>query len=85
MVKRPKKIGIWISIGKQPPTGLIPYSLYSFITSEFIRVGSSLYFSRSSWILGESADMRRIEAVALLCRGQSDSFTIVVSARMAAA
>ena len=35
------------------------------MTSWFIRVGSSLYFSFSSCIFGASRDMRRIDLLAL--------------------
>ena len=56
--KKAKKMGICASIGRQPPTGEMPYSRYSFIISALTRWRSSPYFSCSSFILGCSRLMR---------------------------
>ena len=53
------------------------------MTSWFMRVGSSLYFSFSACIFGASAAIRRIEALALFCSGQSTAFTQAVSRMIA--
>jgi hypothetical protein len=53
------------------------------MTSWFMRVGSSLYFSFSSCIFGARSDMRRIDLFALFCSGQSTAFTHAVNRMMA--
>src|ERR1043166_4956914 len=83
MLMKAKKIGIWISIGRQPAIGLIRYSRYIFIISSFIFFGSSLYFALSSFICGASACICFMLFVLMAVSGQKASLTTTVTPMIA--
>ena len=82
MVKKPIKMGIWITIGRQPPIG---FTLFSFQSSMVLRcafIGSSLYFSLMAASCGWSACIRFIERVLAAVSGQKTTLIRTVMATM---
>ena len=79
----PKKIGIEMSTGKQPASGLILFSRYSFIISCCIFCGLSLYFSRISFIGPLNCCIFFAERCCAAVSGQVTPFTISVITRIA--
>ena len=74
-----KKIGIWISSGRQPASGLTPCSLNSGICSWLCFCRSSGYFFFSSAILGCSSCISRWLLICFMNSGNSSSRMQTVS------
>ena len=75
VVKSAIQIGIWISSGRQPPSGFTFASWYSFIISTFCRSRSSGYFFLISSIFGWSFFIASALTIELWVSGSSTSFT----------
>jgi hypothetical protein len=74
---RAKRIGICRSIGRHPAAGLTPYSLYRFMICWFCLFGSSLNFSRISFIIGVSACIRFIDFMLVRVSGWRASLMMI--------
>ena len=78
MKNRPRKIGIWIRMGRHPAAGLTLFSLKSFWTSCCIFCGLSLYLAWISFIGAEIFCIRFWDSEALAVSGQKRSLMMMV-------
>lgn len=76
--KSSRKMGIWSSMGRQPPRGLTPNCLKSAICSRVIFSRSSLYLAWSSLILGWSCCMAFMDLMLLKVRGRITILKMIV-------